>query len=172
MAKAAKGRGRPKGSRNKSKSQPAAAAEQAKLSPSSDAAQAFKKPSTNQVKALAKRMDSFATEAKESSDLKKEAISKAVETQHFNRAALSAAMAWRRRAKKDPVKFSTEFAHFLAYIDDLELDQIANESRGLDLDGDEDGDMEVVDETPRTSLRMVPGPEDDGFDEPQADEAA
>lgn len=181
---------RPKGSKNKVKSDAApksaakkrgrpakakaAATEPVPSSPSSDAD--YKRPNKEQVTRMAKRIDSFATDAGNLSDMKKETLAKAVETQHFNRTALMQALAWRRRAKKDPVKFSLEFAHFLSYIDDLELDKIANENRGFDLeDGEDDGQTdleEAIDAAPAQSgLRIVPGPAaptEEGFEIPPA----
>jgi hypothetical protein len=166
---------RPKGSKNKPKGEKVTTKTKAKAKPkarpaasaSSEVVEASSKmPNKSQILGLAKRLDSYATQAKDLGESKKEMVDRAVETQHFNKAALGAALAWRRRAKKDPAKFSLEFAHFLAYIDDLELDRIANEARGLNLEGDEDeaeddGQVdleEAIEAAPARGLRVVPGP--------------
>src|SRR5882672_10550763 len=105
---------RPKGSKNKVKAEgsapkpaakkrgrpakaKAAATEPVPSSPSSDAD--YKRPNKEQVTRMAKRIDSFATDAGNLSDMKKETLAKAVETQHFNRTALMQALAWRRDRK-------------------------------------------------------------------------
>lgn len=185
--------GRPPGSRNKTTKPPKAATfkikkprknktpkAQATASESSEAADKPKMPNENQAVALARRMDSFLTQSKELGETKKDVIDKAVETQHFNRAALGAALAWRRRAKKDPAKFSLEFSHFLFYVECLKLDQIANENRGLPLDdGGDDGQIdleEAIEAVPSTGrLRIVPGaaaPEAEVPPAPSDEEAA
>jgi len=106
-----------------------------------------------------------------------EAVAKAVENQHFDRTALSMARKLFKLAKDNPLKFSVTFPHLLAYCDDLSLDQIAAESRGLPINGegdeDEDGQTDIVDqaeaaargehaETPAggksPALSVVPGP--------------
>ena len=170
---------RPKGSKNKPKAEghapklaakkrgrpakaKAAATEPVPSSPNSDAD--YKRPNKDQVVRMAKLIDSMIVDSQAVGERKKELIAKSVETKHFNRTALMQALAWRRRAKKDPVKFSLEFAHFLSYIDDLELDKIANENRGFDLeDGEDDGQTdleEAIDAAPaaQSGLRIVPGP--------------
>ena len=125
-------------SRAQSGKKAAKAEAQPASSPSSDANLEFKKPSSGQVETLAKRLDSIAREAKDLGETKKEIFDKAVETQHFNRTAISKALDWRKRAKKDPAKFSIEFAHFLSYVDDLKLGELANDNRGLAINGEDD----------------------------------
>lgn len=160
---------RPKGSKNRPKDDTASKpkgrkakekpAETARTAATSGNAE-FARPTKDQVIRLTKRLDTVATSADDIRSSKKDLLDKAIETQHFNRAALSAALAWRKRAKKDPEKFSVEFAHFLSYVDDLELDKLANDARGFDLEppAEDAPAAEEGEQSPAPRLSVVPGP--------------
>jgi hypothetical protein len=164
---------RPKGSKNRPKDQAAAkpkrpkkakAAAAAPAQPSRASAEAsgshpFKKPTADQVKSLVKALVSRGNEARSITEGASELVAKAVETKHFDKKALMIAKGLFQMAKNRPEAFSVTLPHLLAYIDDLELVKVANDARGLDLDGNDDGDDGADDGTEQAGkpgLSIVP----------------
>lgn len=119
----------------------------------------FKKPPAEAVKKLVKRLANISTEQKRIGLSAKEVTDVAVETQHFDRVALGVARKLWKLAKDKPEAFAITLPHLLAYIDDLELDKIADEARGLPINGEPEDD-ETADEAPASGksspLRVVP----------------
>lgn len=174
---------RPKGSKNRPKDEtappkarkpraakpakatpPEATAAPAASSPSSATGTAaeFKRPNSDQTRALAKKLDAIERASKGTREAKKDEIDKAVETQHFNKVALGKALDWRKRAQKNPAAYAIEFAHFLSYVDDFELGEIADQNRGLAINGENDpgdGEDPTDDEAPENDGEFDDGPE-------------
>jgi hypothetical protein len=119
-----------------------------------------------------------------------EKIAKAVETQHFDKKALGYAKGLYQMAQNRPEAFAVTLPHLLAYIDDLDLVNVANNARGLAINGeDDDGDdpddgdqvdledaiADAPDEQPATGasprLSIVPGSNAPTADVPSAPEA-
>ena len=94
-----------------------------------------------------------------------ELVAKAVENQHFDKVALGMARKLYKMAKDRPERFAITLQHLLSYIDDLELDRIADQNRGLPLDDEAGADEagETADDAPKPGLSVVPKPmfEDD-----------
>lgn len=94
-----------------------------------------------------------------------EKVATAVENQHFDKKALNIVKGLYQMSINRAQAFAITLPHLLAYIDDLGLDKVANEARGMDLAGEEDGEDEdgedAADEQPATgkspSLSIVPG---------------
>lgn len=111
---------------------------------------------------LVKRLGNIAAEQKKIGMSAKEVTDVAVETQHFDRVALAIARKLWKLAKDRPESFAITLPHMLAYIDDLGLDKIADEARGLPINGEQDADDadDQVDEAPASAksspLRVVP----------------
>lgn len=183
--------GRPPGSRNRNKTEKppkaetakkprktkAKAAPKAEAQPVSSPASAatsvnsgFKKPTPEQVKRLVKQIISRNNDARSISQTASEMVAKAVENQHFDKKAFGMVKSLYQMSINRPEAFAVTLPHLLAYIDDLGLAEAANEARGMDLEGEEDGeegeetgtDQAEHDETPTTGasprLSVVPGP--------------
>jgi len=110
-------------------------------SPASASGQGFKKPTADQVQRLVKSIVSMGNESRSISQAVGEKIAKAVETQHFDKKALGYAKGLYQMAQNRPEAFAVTLPHLLAYIDDLDLVNVANNARGLAINGeDDDGD--------------------------------
>ncbi len=137
----------------------------------------FKKPPAEAVVKLVKRLANYKKDAQAISGTIGEAIAKAVETQHFDKKALGIVKGLYQMSINRPEAFAITLPHLLAYIDDLGLDQVANEARGMDLDSEDDDESEQS-ESPagKPGLRIVPGAAAPGESEvpsaPTNDEAA
>ena len=148
------------------KAEPVAA--QATFSASSEAV--LKKPSADQVKTLVKRLAKAKAEQDSINGSAREMIAKAVETQHFDKTALSMVRRLYKMAKDRPEALAVTLPHLLSYIDDLGIAEVADDNAGLPLEtadgGEAGGDFsETPDEQPFTgksmSLSIVPRPDED-----------
>ena len=144
-------------------------------SQSSGATQGFKKPTADQVQRLVKSIVSMGNESRSISQAVGEKIAKAVENQHFDKKALGYAKGLYQMAQNRPEAFAITLPHLLQYIHDLDLVNVANNARGLPINGeDDDGDdgdddqidledaiTDAPDEQPATGasprLSIVPG---------------
>ena len=124
----------------------------------------FKKPTADQVKKLVKSLVSMGNDSRAISTAVGEKVAKAVETQHFDKKALNIVKSLYQMSINRPEAFAITLPHLLAYIDDLGLDKVANEARGMDLEGDDEVEEEIGDEaeteqapTTNRGLRVVPG---------------
>lgn len=159
---------RPKGSKNKNPAKPrgkkAETQQQekppeAQAKPSTGSASgSSKKPAKEQVVRLVKRLESMAADARSKTGEMGEVTAKAVENQHFDRTALSMVRKLYKMAKSRPQQLGITLPHLLAYIDDLELDKIADENRGMDLESDDDtaDEQAAPPSAPSGGLRVVP----------------
>lgn len=157
---------------NKKKAKPEA---EAASPPPSRASVEFKKPAKADVVSLVKKLENRAEGVKTITQEMGEMVAKGVENKHFDKKALGIARGLYRMAKNKPEAFSRTFSHLLAYCDDLELDKIAEQNQGMDLDepegrvtshgaseprGDDDFDDETGDSvpspTPTAGLRVIP----------------
>ena len=89
------------------------------------------KPAADDVVALVETLAAYDDQKKEIGDSSRETLAEAVESKHFDPAALRWARMLYKAAKKDPEKFAISLPHFLSYVDDLNLAQIADNSRGM-----------------------------------------
>lgn len=130
----------------------------------------FKKPNADQVTRLVKALVSAGNEARSITQTSSEKIARAVENQHFDKKALMIVKGLYQMAKNRPESFAVTLPHLLAYIDDLELVKIADDARGLDLEGQDDeggdeGTDQGADEQPASGkspgLSIVPRGEND-----------
>lgn len=142
--------GKPRKPRTKKGDQPKAEAPQ-KSSPASAAAPVshqFKKPNADQVTRLVKALVSAGNEARSITQTSSEKIARAVENQHFDKKALMMVKSLYQLAKNRPEAFAITFPHFLSYCDDLNLTKIADENRGLPINGEEEesDEDEIADE--------------------------
>lgn len=126
----------PKKPRKPRKAKESKAAAQA--SSASSATSTFKKPPAEAVVKLVKRLANYKKDAQSIAGTIGEAIAKAVETQHFDKKALAMV---RTLHAMSPERLAITLPHLLSYIDDLGLDKVADENRGLPING-EDGDPE------------------------------
>lgn len=159
----------------------------------------FKKPPSTAVVALVRSLETKAQDVRDIAQAMGEQVSVAVETKHFDKKALGIARSLYRLAKKSPGAFSRTFAHLLAYCEDLELDKIADQNQGMDIDGtgdpapvtahgasapageykDETGDRDSADEQPAggaspglTIVPKAPATASEQVPSPTADEKA
>jgi hypothetical protein len=138
---------RTKGSLNKPKDPTAAKkprkekAPKAAAQPSSQSSGAseFKKPSPDALVKLVKQVCSRAADQKALGMQSKELIDKAAETQGLNKKAFGIAKALWKMGQDSPEKLAITLPHLLAYIDDLGLPEIADQNRGLSINGEDDG---------------------------------
>ncbi len=86
---------------------------------------------------LVKRLANYKKDAQAISGTIGEAIAKAVETQHFDKKALAMV---RTLHAMSPERLAITLPHLLSYIDDLGLDKVADEARGLEINGEHDGE--------------------------------
>jgi len=138
--------GRPPGSRNKTtkdqkppkkpRKTKAKAAPAASSQSSAETLSNSKKPTADQVVWLVNELEMIDNKKGLFSESAKEIVDNAVETKHFDKPALAMARKLYKMAQKEPEKFAVTFPHLLAYCEDLGLDYIANDARGLPL-GDE-----------------------------------
>jgi hypothetical protein len=84
---------------------------------------------------LVKRLANYKKDAQAIAGTMGEAIAKAVETQHFDKKALAIV---RQLHAMSPERLAITLPHLLSYIDDLELDKVADENRGLPINGEDD----------------------------------
>jgi hypothetical protein len=120
----------------------------------SPATSTFKKPPAEAVVKLVKRLANYKKDAQSIAGTIGEAIAKAVETQHFDKKALAMV---RQLHAMSPERLAITLPHLLSYIDDLGLDKVADENRGLPINGEDDESGKVA------GLSIVPRPmfEDD-----------
>lgn len=100
---------------------------------------------------MVKSLVSMGNESRSISQAVGEKIAKAVENQHFDKKALGYAKSLYQMSINRPQSFAITFIHLLAYINDLGLDKAANDARGMDIDGEDDGEESETaehDETP------------------------
>ena len=103
--------------------------------PSQDSGNAeYKKPAPDDVRQLVETLAAYDDQKKDIADGAKETLDAAVEERHFDKTALGWARTLYKKAVKDPEGFAVSLRHFLSYIEDLKLDQIADNSSGLSLD--------------------------------------
>jgi hypothetical protein len=90
-----------------------------------------KAPAPDEVRDLVETLAAYDDQKKALTEGAKETLDSAVEAKHFDKTALGWARTLYKRAKKDPEGFAVSLPHFLSYIDDLRLAQIADNSRGM-----------------------------------------
>jgi hypothetical protein len=100
-------------------------------SPSSASGTSGKTPAPDDVRDLVETLAAYDDQKKEISDSSRETTADAIESKHFDPAALRWARMLYKSAKKDPEKFAISLPHFLSYLADLKLDEIADNSRGM-----------------------------------------
>jgi uncharacterized protein (UPF0335 family) len=139
-----------------------------------------KKPEPEQVRRLVRTLETLSEDQKSIGGTAREKFAKAVESQHFDAKALSWVRSMYRHAKKKPTEFAISLPHCLSYIADLGLDRIADEARGLPINGENDGDgagegtesPATAADAPKGSLRVVPkGDADERVPSPQTEVA-
>jgi hypothetical protein len=146
---------RPKGSKNRPKDEsspkparkprvPRAPAAQAASSQSSGNAE-FKKPPPEALLKLVKQVCSRAADQKSIGMASKELIDKAAETQGLNKKAFGMAKTLWKMGQDDPEKLAITLPHLLAYVDDLGLAEIADQNRGLAINGEDDSQSDLED---------------------------
>ena len=131
----------------------------------------LKKPSADQVKTLVKRLAKAKAEQDSINGSAREMIAKVVETQHFDKTALSMVRRLYKMAKDRPEALAVTLPHLLSYIDDLGIAEVADDNAGLPLEtGDfssrpDDEDVDRNAETPASGkspgLTIVPRPDED-----------
>ena len=140
--------------------------------PSAGSGAVLKKPTAEQVVKLVRKLEGYTQDQKDIGVTAREHFDKAVETQHFDKKALSWVRPMYRMAKKHPEAFAVTLPHLLAYIDDLGLAQMADDRPGLPLDSsdespEDDGGETGGDfaETPASGkspdLTIVPRPDEE-----------
>jgi hypothetical protein len=178
----------PKKPRKSRKTAEASQPESQPTSSQSSGAAEFKKPSPDALQKLVKQVCSRAADQKSLGMESKELIDKAAETQGLNKKAFGIVKALWKMGQDAPEKLAITLPHLLAYIDDLKLPEIADQNRGLPINGENDGQVdleEAIAETtgaetgdfydsaansaPAHRLTIVPGP---NAPDPDGDEAA
>jgi hypothetical protein len=162
------------GSKNKPKDPTAAKkprkakAPKAAAQPSSQSSGAaeFKKPSPDALVKLVKQVCSRAADQKTLGMQSKELIDKAAETQGLNKKAFGIARSLWKMGQDSPEKLAITLPHLLAYIDDLQLAEIADENRGLPINGEDDGQTDLEEAIAETT-----GAESGDFYDSQANSA-
>jgi len=94
----------------------------------------FKGPPPEAVRQLVQRLEGYSANQKEIGSTANEVIAKAVETQYFDKKALSWVRSMYKMAIKKPTEFATSFSHLLTYAEDLGLSDIADNHKGFLLD--------------------------------------
>lgn len=103
----------------------------------------FKKPAPEELLKLIKQVCSRAADQKAKGMEAKELIDKAAETRGLNKKAFGMARMLWKMGQDAPEKLAITLPHLLAYIDDLNLAGLADEARGLPINGENDsGDDE------------------------------
>jgi hypothetical protein len=88
----------------------------------------FKAPTAEQITKLVHKLDTFDGQKKDISDVSRETIAKAKETQHLDPLALAIG---RRLNKLDDEKLAVTLPHLLKYIDDLGLEKRATQQADM-----------------------------------------
>lgn len=94
----------------------------------------FKGPPPDAVRKLVQKLEGYSADQKEIGETANELVAKAVETQYFDKKALSWVRSMWKMAIKKPAEFATSFSHLLTYAEDLGLSDIADNHKGFPLD--------------------------------------
>ena len=98
----------------------------------------FKKPAPAELLKLVKQVCSRAADQKTIGMAAKELIDKAAETRGLNPRAFGMVRTLWKMGQDNPEKLAVTLPHLLSYIDDLDLASIADDARGLPINGEDD----------------------------------
>jgi hypothetical protein len=171
---APKRRGRPPKDKTKQAEAPKAEAAQAQPSQGSGGGSVIKLPAQGVVPKLVKSLESMGGDIRELTSSMGEKVAKAVENQHVDKTALRWIRMVVKKMGSQPKAGALSYNHFLYYLEELKISEMADAALGMDLGegeqatADEDEDEETDTETTdaewaaaapsKPGLSIVPGP--------------
>lgn len=133
----------------------------------------IKLPAKGVVSKLVKSLDSMAGDIRQTTSEMGERVAKAVENQHVDKTALRWVRMVAKKMASQPKAGALSYNHFLAYLDELKISQLADEALGMDLGEGGNGDDESPEDqgedhlgeppaepspSGKPGLSIVPGP--------------